>query len=89
MRFQIHFGFEDYEFLFLAFSIQTQKMIVSKMLFQSSVVDIILVFPALQPSIADVAPFVFISAVRVQFVVTVKSGPTEPTLRMTSKPALV
>jgi hypothetical protein len=59
------------------------------MLFQRAIVHIILMFPSLQPPITDMASFVFISTVRVKFVVTIKPGPTKPTVRMTLESALI
>ena len=89
MRFEIHLGFEDYELLLHAFLISTQKVVSSEVLFQGVVVLVVLLLSPFIPSITDMASLVLISAMRVQFVIAVKSLDAESTLRMSLEATLV
>ena len=82
MAFEVHFRLENYEFLLLAFRVETGEVVFSEMFLESVVVDIILLLAAFVSTIAYVASFVLITAVDVQLVVTVEADSTEATFRV-------
>ena len=65
MRFQVHLRLEDHKFLRHTLLVQTQEMVLSKMLLKGFVVDIILRIAAVVPPVADVAFLMFLSAVNI------------------------
>lgn len=64
-------------------------MILSEVVFQSIIVDIILRSSTFISSVAYMTPFVLISTMRVQFIVPVKPFFAETTFRMSLEAALI
>ena len=64
-------------------------MVSPKMLLQRVVVDVILLLAAPIPSIAYVAPFMFVPTMDVQFIIPIESLSTETAFRMSFEAALV
>ena len=64
-------------------------MILSKVLFQRVVIHKILLLPPLVISIADMASFMFISAVGIELIISIETLSTKTTLGMPFEAALV
>jgi hypothetical protein len=65
MRLEVHLRVEDHKLLLQAFAVRTQKMVFPEMNFERVIVDVVLLFSTTIASIANVAAFVLVSAVRV------------------------
>jgi hypothetical protein len=64
-------------------------VIFAEVILERIVVDVILLLSTTVPTIANVATLVLVSAVRVQFVVSIKAFPAEATLWVSLESALV
>ena len=89
MRLQIHLRLEDDELLLQAFLISAHEMVTPKVLLQRIVVDVILLLAAPIPAIANMASFMFVPTMDVQFIVSIESLTTETAFRMPFETALV
>ena len=64
-------------------------MLLSEMLFEGVIVDVVLLLCSLTFSIADMTSFMFVPAMCVQLIISIESLLAEPTLGMSSESALV
>ena len=87
--FEVHLRLEDDKLLVQALLVGANEVVFSKMSFQRIIVYIILLFPPVVPSIADMALFMLVSAVGVQFVGAVEPLSTETTLGVSFEATLV
>jgi len=85
----IDFGFEDNEFLFEAVAIGAEEVVISEVLLERAVVYVILLLPTSVSPVTNVTSFMFVSAMRVQLVVTVEPLSAKSTLRMTPETTLI
>jgi hypothetical protein len=90
MRLQIHLRVKHDELLLQALSVRAQEVVFPEVPLKGIVVDVILLLPASTVlAIADVAAFVFVSAMRVKLVVSIETLATEATFRVSLESALV
>lgn len=89
MGLQIHLSLKHHEFLIQALLVKAEKVVLLEMLLERIVVDIVLLLPVPRPSVTDMAPLVPVTAVGIQFVISVEPLSTETAFRVASKPALV
>ena len=89
MCFEIHFGLKHYKFLGQTVLVQAQVMISLEMLFQRLVVQVILGMSSVVSPVADVALFVFLSAMNVELVVTIEAFLAKATLWVSLEAALI
>ena len=71
MRLKIHLRLKDYKLLLQAFSVWTEEMILLEVCLQIIVVAVVDRLPSLPASIANMTPFVHLSAMVVQLVIVV------------------
>lgn len=89
MTLQIHLRLEHDELLIQALLVQTQVVVFLKMVLERGVIDVVLLLAMSGLSIADVASLMLVTAVCIQFVISVESLATETAFRVTSETALV
>jgi hypothetical protein len=89
MCLEIHFRLEDVGLVGLAFGVQADKVLIGEVLLQLLVVQIVLRISASISPVANVAPFMLLSAVGVEFVISVESLFAETALRVTFEARLV
>jgi len=89
MGFEVHLRIEDDELLLLAFLVQAWEVISPKVLLERIVIEVILRIVAASPPIAQMASFVFVSAMGEQFVIAIEPLPAKSALRMPFETALV
>ena len=89
MCLQIHLRLEDDELLLQAFLIGAHEMVTPKVLLQRVIVDVILLLTAPTSSIANMASFMFVPTMDVQFIVPIESLSTETAFWMPLEPTLV
>lgn len=89
MTLQIHLRLEHDELLIQALLVQAQVVVFLKMVLERGVIDVVLLLAMSGLSIADVASLMLVTAVCIQFVISVESLATETTFRVTSETALV
>jgi hypothetical protein len=89
MSFQIHLRLEDIGLVGLTLCIKTYKMCFFEMLLQHLVIQVVLHLAARISPVADVASFVFLSAMLIELIVTIESLAAKATFWMTLESALV
>ena len=89
MSLEIHLRLKDDKFLVQTLLICTQEVVFPEVNLQGFVVHIILLLPSMIPSVANMALFLLISAMCVQFVIAIESLPAEATLRVALETALI
>ena len=89
MSFKIHLTLENDEFLFQAFFVETQKVGFLEVLFESIVVNVVLVLAVPRLSVTNVTSLMLVSAMGIQFIVAVETFMTKFTFRMTFETTLV
>lgn len=89
MGLQIHLRLKHDELLFQALLVQAKEVVFLEVILQRIVVDVVLLLAMSGSSIADVASLMPVTAVSIQFVISVKSLATETALWVTSETTLV
>ena len=89
MSFQVHLRFEYIGLICLALCIQTDKVDICKMLLQFLIVSVVLRLSTCVASIADVTPFMLLSTMKVQFVVSVETLSAEAAFWMPLEARLI
>ena len=89
MRFEVHLRLEDVCLVRLTFCVYANEVSISEVLLQLLVVSVILRLSATISSVAYMASFVLLSAVRVQFVIAVEALFAEATVWMSLEPRLI
>jgi hypothetical protein len=89
VAFQIHLSLEDNELLLQTFFIQTQEVLLLKMVLKSVVVDKVFLLPVTSSAVANVTPFMLVSAVSVELVIPVETYPTKSAFGVAFETALV
>ena len=89
MRFEVHLRFEDVCLVGLTFCVYADEVSISEVLLQLLVVSIVLRLSATISSVAYMASFMLLSAVRVQFVISIEALFAEATVRVSLKPRLI
>lgn len=89
MAFKIHLRSKNDELFIQTFLLKAHEMIFCEMLLKSSVVDVVFLLAMGGLSITDMAAFVFLTAVDIEFVASIKSLTTESTLWMSFEAGLI
>jgi hypothetical protein len=89
MRFDVHFRVKDHKFLLQALPIWTQKVVFLEVNLERVIVDKVLLLSAAITPVADVAAFVFVSAMCVQFVISIEALSAETAFWMSLEATLI
>lgn len=86
---QIHLRLEHDKLLIQAFLVQAQEVVFLEMVLERGIINVVLLLAMSGSSIADVASLMLVTAVCIQFVISVESLATETTFGVTSETTLV
>lgn len=90
MCLEIHFRIKDDKLLLQTLSVRTEKVVFSEVHLEGIVVDVVLLFSTASfAPIADMAAFVLVPAMRVEFVVSVEALPAETAFGVPLEAALI
>ena len=89
MSLKIHTRLKNHEFLLQAFRVKTEKMVFSEVVLERPVVEVILLLAVRRPTVTDVTPFVTITTVSIEFVITIETLTAETAFRMSLETALI
>jgi len=87
--FQVHLRVEHDKLFLHALPVRTQEVVLAEVDLERVVVDIVLLLPVVVAAVADVAALVLVSAVCVEFIVSVEAHLAEAALGMSFEAALV
>lgn len=89
MALQIHLRLEYNKLLIQALLVQAEMVVFLEVVLERGIIDVVLLLAVSGLSIADVASLMLVTAMCIQFVISVESLATETAFRMASKTALV
>lgn len=89
MCLQVHLGLEDHKLLVQALLIEAEEVISLEVILQSAVVNVVLLLPIPRPSITDMTALMFVSAVSIEFIISIEPLAAETAFRVSSESTLV